>query len=394
MPRTLATLLLTLVLVISISAATPPSGHAQVGPAAPGSTAASASAGVDSAVASDTNRAPAIVPLRALWLIRDHLSSPTATREAIAAASDLGATDLFLQVRGRGDAFYRSALVPPPVMLRHQLRGDTLSWDPLAIAIEEAHARGVRLHAWFNVALVWAEPAEVAREHLLRAHPDWILRLADGRSMTALSVKERRDLGVEGIFLDLRNPAVRAHLLAVVEELLIRYPVDGLHWDYVRAPRTPFAADSSVAMRDAISRFVEDAAGVARAVRPGISLTAAVFPDPAEALSEVHQDWPRWLSDRAIDRAVPMSYTQSTARLDDWRRRALVAGATPGQLVTGIGVYKLDPEALRTQLDWAGTRSPGGVALFSFADLIRTPAAAAQVRAAWAGSPAVPPIVR
>ncbi|MCC7141914.1 MAG: family 10 glycosylhydrolase [Candidatus Eisenbacteria bacterium] len=379
MPRTLAPLFLTLVLLVSTSAAAP-SGDSQP----------LTSTHPDPAAPLDSVPAPAAAPLRALWLIRDHLSSPAATRGAVTAACDLGATDLFLQIRGRGDAFYRSALVPPPVMLRHQLRGDSLAWDPLAVALEEAHRRGVRLHAWFNVNLVWAEPAEVASEHLLRAHPDWVLQLADGRSMTALSVKQRRDLGVEGIFLDPRPAPARAHLLAVVEELLLRYPVDGLHWDYVRAPRTPFAPDSVVTMAGAISTFVYDAATIARAVRPGLLLSAAVFPDPAEAFAQVHQDWPRWLADGAIDQVVPMSYTQSTVRLDDWRRRALHAGVGETQLVTGLGVYKLAPEALRTQLAWTGAHSPGGVALFSLADLVKSPAAAAAVREFWR-SPASAP---
>lgn len=351
----------------------------------------------DASTDSPTTSSSTAEPWRAIWIVRDRLATPAKARAAIRAAAALGATDLFVQVRGRGDAFYHSNLVPPPPMLADVVvkragSVDSLRWDPLAVALEEAHAGHVRLHAWFNVFLVWSDRDVDAarggppRGHLLRDHADWSATLDDGRSLASLPAAEWRARNVEGVFLDPTRAEVRAHLVEVVEELVTRYPIDGLHWDYVRAPRTQLgAADDS--LREAVSTFVREAATAARARRPELALSAAVYPDPVEAEREVRQEWMRWLEQGWIDRAVPMAYTPSLARLEDWKRREVGAGAALGGIVVGLGAYRLERDALRDELDWAEAQGFGGISLFSLDQLEKDPTLADEVRRRWAATP-------
>ena len=53
---------------------------------------------------------------RGLWVVRHTLASPERVVEAIELAHHTNINALFVQVRGRGDAYYTSALVPPPPM--------------------------------------------------------------------------------------------------------------------------------------------------------------------------------------------------------------------------------------------------------------------------------------
>ena len=56
---------------------------------------------------------------------------------------------VWLQVRPMSDALYNSAYEPWSKFLTGT-RGVDPGYDPLAFAIEEAHKRGMELHAWIN----------------------------------------------------------------------------------------------------------------------------------------------------------------------------------------------------------------------------------------------------
>lgn len=56
---------------------------------------------------------------------------------------------IFFQVRPMSDALYRSSVEPTSSYLTGS-RGVRASWDPLEFAVEEAHKRGLELHAWVN----------------------------------------------------------------------------------------------------------------------------------------------------------------------------------------------------------------------------------------------------
>ena len=93
---------------------------------------------------------PAADEVRAVWVVRHSLSSPAAAREVVAQAAAGGFNTLIVQVRGRADALYRSALEPRPEFLTGQPE-----FDPLQLVLEEARTRGLTVHAWVNAYLVW-----------------------------------------------------------------------------------------------------------------------------------------------------------------------------------------------------------------------------------------------
>ena len=102
--------------------------------------------------------------IRALWVLRTSLTSPQAIDELVASARGNGFNTLLVQVRGRGDAYYASAIEPRSAELQRQ----PLTFDPLATVLERARAAGVSVHAWVNVNLISsAVDLPIARNHIV-----------------------------------------------------------------------------------------------------------------------------------------------------------------------------------------------------------------------------------
>src|SRR5262245_2977599 len=109
--------------------------------------------------------------MRGLWVVRTALTSPESADQVVDQAADAGFNALFVQVRGRGDAFYASSLVPRSVLLERQ----PAAFDPLARLLERARSRGLEVHAWINVLLAGGFVGPAPRGHVVAQHPDWVM---------------------------------------------------------------------------------------------------------------------------------------------------------------------------------------------------------------------------
>ncbi len=153
------------------------------------------------------------------WPSRPGLPAAQQQAEARAIldrAQALGLNALVLQVRPGGDAFYASRLEPWSEYLSgRQGRAPQPWWDPLAFWVREAHRRGLQLHAWFNPFRARHPTAKtpLARPHLALRAPAAV-----------------KSYG-EQLWMDPGDAVARAHTLAVIEDVLRRYDIDGVHID-------------------------------------------------------------------------------------------------------------------------------------------------------------------
>jgi uncharacterized lipoprotein YddW (UPF0748 family) len=360
--------------------------------------------------------------VRGLWVVRTALVSPAQVDRVVDDATEAGFNTLFVQVRGRGDAFYESRLVSRSVLLAQQ----PASFDPFARLLDRARARGLEVHAWVNVLLTAHFGQPLPEGHILRQHPDWVMvprsSAAAGLGTTPaglfrLGNQARGDPDVEGQYLSPSAPGVAEHLEAVVREIVRSYAVDGLHLDFIRYPnadydyspnalegfrrlrgerdllsgpaRNPEAWDDY--RRSCVTVLASRLVAAARKERPGIVVSAAVTPDEAQAVSQRFQAWPRWLSERLLDAVIPMAYTPDnrifTAQVQ--QARALVLSGQ--RLWAGIGAYRLDLPGIVEKIQLARESGATGVVLFSHeslatADLQRLREAAFTGAAAGAGA--------
>ncbi len=366
-------------------------------PGDPGPDSSAAPVGVARAdtAAAAPGSAPAVSPVEYLWVVRGTLMDSTGIERLVERAKTMGVRGLLVQVVGRGDAWYRSDLLPPPEAMGGSKR------DPLGELLPLAHAAGLEVHAWMNCCLVWSadHPPRDPR-HVLRRHPEWVARLRDGRPMTRLTRRERARLHVEGVFLSPAHPGVRTWLARVAKEIVTRYDVDGLHLDYIRQPAVAIGYDPTSRARFAMEAGADPAAfgrlpaaerarmdsawaafqeeqvtGIVRevrdsveAARPGLPLSAAVVADTLRASRQNRQDWCRWLRSGLLDRAFAMCYAPALQTVLD-QLTAMSEQVGTARLVPGIAVYNTPPSTAAAKIKGARALGFPAVALYSYDSL-------------------------
>lgn len=153
------------------------------------------------------------------WPSRRDLDTAVQKRELLAIldkASALRFNAIVFQVRPHGDALYKSKLEPWSEYLTGvQGTAPDPEWDPLAFAVAEGHRRGLEIHAWINPYRAWhpAAKGRAATSHIVSRRPDLVRSYGQYR------------------WMDPAEADVRAQTLAVVEDIVARYDVDGLHID-------------------------------------------------------------------------------------------------------------------------------------------------------------------
>ena len=357
---------------------------------------------------------------RALWVLRTSLISPQSIDALIKRARDNGFNTLLVQVRGRGDAYYRGAIEPVPPELQRQ----PPTFDPLAAVIAAARPAGLRVHAWINVNLVSSAVAlPSSRSHVVYRHPEWLMVPRDiAQELAAVPVQSPAYVGkiarwsraqsadVEGIYGSPIMPAAQAYTETIVRDLARRYPVDGIHFDYARYPSERFdysraaIAQFRAALRPSLGAEVRrqlDAEqtidlfaypdglpaewrafrvarmtalmgrlrDAVRAERPSALVSVAAAPDRTEALAHRLQDWGGWLGAGLVDAVAPMAYTQEPARFAE-QIAAARAAAGARSVWAGIGAYRLSPEQTIENINTARRLGADGIVLFSYDSLI------------------------
>lgn len=153
------------------------------------------------------------------WPSKPGLSPAEAQRELrtlLDRAKSSGLNAVILQVRPSADALYASELEPWSEFLTGQQgRAPSPWWDPLKYAVDEAHRRGIELHAWFN-------PYRAR-------HPSSKGPLAPSHVANRMGKQVKR-YGTH-LWMDPGEPAVREHTLKVILDVVRRYDIDGVHLD-------------------------------------------------------------------------------------------------------------------------------------------------------------------
>ena len=257
-----------------------------------------------------------------------------------------------LQTRLRGSVIYPSKIEPWDVILTGQYDRDP-GYDPLAFAIEETHRRGMELHAW--LVTVPAFKIEVARKmgkrSLLRTHPELLRKHG------------------EQYYLDPGLPGSAEYLVSLCREIVSRYDVDGIHFDYIRYPEQAETFSDGASYRkygkwkdkrtwrlDNITRIVRMSYEAIKELKPWVRVSCSPvgkYNDMSRysargwsAYGAVYQDAQGWLSEGIMDMLLPMMYFQGDHFYPfaaDWREH------TNGRTVApGLGIYFLSPK----EKDW------------------------------------------
>lgn len=165
-----------------------------------------------------------------VWPSKRNLSTAQQKAELIALldrAAGLRLNAIVLQVRTECDAFYASPFEPWSGFLTGTMgEAPKPFYDPLAFAVEEAHKRGLELHAWINPFRARVSPKEVlARNHVARKYP----QLA-------------RQHG-QFLWLDPGDRVAQDYNLRIAQDIVKRYDIDGFQIDDYFYPPTQTGPD-------------------------------------------------------------------------------------------------------------------------------------------------------
>ena len=314
-----------------------------------------------------------------LWVSRWDYRTPEDVIKVVDDALAVGVTDLYWQVRGQGDAYYRSAIEPWGEEITRPLndKSDTKNnpeafdiarhrsldpgFDPLRLAIEEAHRKGIRVHAWMNVMPMWrGKVMPINQSHVLYTHPEWRLHDETGQP---------QPMGDGYIVVNPVLEEVQDYLVSVVKEVVDRYGVDGVHLDYIRflndelgetklypgdakslSLYARMVGDRATAgqinrtryrewIRDRITTLVERIGEEAIGDDSGIVYSSAVWRRPDLAHEQYLQDAAKWANDDTVDLIMPMIYTDQESRftedIESWYQ-----AVDRNKVIAGIGTYK------------------------------------------------------
>lgn len=259
---------------------------------------------------------------------------------------------VMMQTRLRGDLIYPSAIETFPEALTGK-SGKNPGYDPLAFAIEECHKRGMELHAWIVTI-----PAGNNRQ----------VKLLGKHSV----VKKYRQICKQhdgAWFLDPGHPQTTDYLSNIVREIVTKYDVDGIHFDYIRYPenarRFPDrdthrkygkGKDLKQWRRENITNIVRRLYTEVKQVKPWIKVSSSPvgkFKDTSRysslgwnAYETVYQDAQGWLKEGIHDALFPMMYFKDNHFYPfvlDWKENDNGRWVVPG-----LGIYFLSPK----EKDW------------------------------------------
>ena len=263
------------------------------------------------------------------WPSEKGLSTSAQQAELVALLDQvvrLNMNAVIFQVRPAADALYDSALEPWSEYLSGTMGvAPEPFYDPLAFAIEEAHKRGLELHAWFNPfrARHVSGSGEAVHSHVSNVLPDAVVQYG------------------EQLWMDPGNEAAQYHTLRVIRDVVQRYDVDGIHIDDYFYPYPTKdkkgrlidfpdheswakANESSVVMsrndwrRSNINKFVERLYQTVKQEKPWVKVGISPFgiwrPGHPEnirgldAYSNLYADSKLWLQNGWVDYLSPQLY--------------------------------------------------------------------------------------
>jgi len=207
--------------------------------------------------------------------------------------------------------------------------------------------------------------------------------------------------GVEQPWLNPAHPKNRELEIKAMLEVVRKYDVAGIHFDYIRYPngsmsfddfsRALFEKEQNLKVKnwprdcfrggplekeytnfrcEQITKLVEAVSREARKIKPQIKISAAVFRDQPSARETVAQDWPLWVKNGYLDFICPMDYTGDDRQYANWieKQKKLIDGKC--LLYPGIGASSshstLPADRVAGQINITRKLGADGYTIFNF----------------------------
>lgn len=364
---------------------------------------------------------PPTVEMRGVWVNRfdwttsDKPADPAKIDEIVQNLAMAHVNTIFFQVRGTADAYYAPGLEPWAARVSGAGLGQPPNpyWDPLAYMIAKAHAAHIQVHAYLNVYPIdsgyrCAAPPDSAiaptplYEQLVQAHgvtdgvPNALQQHPDGSLFCATYSR-----------VSPASTTFNDHFVALAQDLVTRYDLDGLHLDHARygaidtscdpVSQAAYGGDCFDAgyanwQRAQVSGLLARVYREVIPLRPGLWFSSTAWPIyvnnpawnwpgfPLQGFSDFYQDSKGWLAAGSIDSISPMIYPggdtncpdNSYWTLERWETlvRDFQADSNGRYIIPGIGSSYCTFDEIAQRIALARQIGTAGHALFSYQGLL------------------------
>ncbi len=253
-----------------------------------------------------------------------------------------GFNTVFVQVRGMGDAFYDSQYEPWSGNITG-VRGKNPGYDVMQFMIDEAHTRGLEFHAWINPYRISTRASSATPYPVLHSSvdPSWV---------------------VDHEKIRIYNPAlpqVRKRLADIVEDIITKYDVDGLHMDDYFYPDPSSAgvmvSDQSLYeqygsgfttiqdwRRDNVSKAIQLIHETVVQKKPSVVFSISPAASKDYNYNTLYADIPKWCQQGWVDILIPQLYQEIGNSSNDFQLNLGIWSqfAYDAKLVIGHALYK------------------------------------------------------
>ena len=294
--------------------------------------------------------------LRGVWMTNvdsEVLFSRQNLAEGIDRLVDCGFNTLYPTVWNGGFTLFPSAIAESvlgekqrlhPGLTRSPREAAQDNRDMLAECLELAHAKNLRVIPWFEYGFF------ARRGNSLRSRqPLWFTHQRDGTQTDKHNME----------WLNPFRPEVQEFYLALIGDLMARYPVDGFQIDDHFGLPIEFGYDTYTAQQyrsetgksvpsnpseehwmrwraDKLTDFVAQVGKTVKQYRPQATFSVSPNP-PSFSYRNFLQDWPRWLTTAPVDEVVIQTYRWNMSSfLNELQKSSMQSLKTQAPISIGV----------------------------------------------------------
>ncbi len=285
---------------------------------------------------------------------------------------------VYFQIRSSGTVLFQSGFESFSPFFAGE-NNNQPNYDPAQFAIDLAHEKGLKIHAWVNMVRCYSRNGHkeyIDSNHLINKHPGWIVKHPEGNNIS--------------FWLDPGLPEARKYLVNLLVEIAAKYDFDGIQYDFIRYPGKNFEDDFSYNAygegkdrddwrRENINKLLDEAQTAIRHVNPNIEIGATpigIYKNgrgyyALQGYHDVYQDSYYWLQNNYVDYLVPQIYWSLNNKPDftsvakNW-----INNSYGKKIILGIGAFKPDViDDLEKIIYFSQNSSVSGFAIFRYSDI-------------------------
>ena len=267
----------------------------------------------------------------------------------------LGLNTVIVQVRPEGDALYKSNINPWSKVLTGT-QGKDPGYDPLAFIIDEAHKRGIQVHAWLNPYRITTSGTDInslSENHFARKNPQTVI--TDGSAL----------------YYNPGLPEVRQHIVDTVAEIVNNYNVDGIQFDDYFYPSGNVNDEDAFAKygnamnigdfrRNSVNQLVESVYNKIKSIDASVEFgisprgiwknsssdSTGSQTSGAQSYYDIFADTRTWIKNNWLDYVAPQIYWEIGNKAADYSKLipwwSNEVNGTNVKLYIGHGIYKTE----------------------------------------------------